>query len=83
MYGMLFFFVPFLLFKDLGAAGVDLLWSVPVVFVICLRYLMILNCGESDGDPIEIILKDKRLLLLCLVFFAVLLFSLYGMETLF
>ena len=66
-----------------AAAGVDLLWSVPVVFVICLRYLMILNSGESDGDPIEIILKDKWLLLLCLVFFAVLLISLYGMETLF
>lgn len=61
-----------------AGAGVDLLWSVPVVFVICLRYLMILNDGESDGDPVEVVLKDKWLMLLCVVFMAMLLVLLYG-----
>lgn len=58
--------------------GVNLLWSVPVVFIICLRYLMILNDGKSDGDPIEVVLKDKWLLMLCAAFFSVLMILLYG-----
>lgn len=60
-----------------AAAGVDLLWSVPVVFIIFLRYLMILNNGDSDGDPVEVILKDKYLLTLCVVFSVVLIVLLY------
>lgn len=60
-----------------AAAGVDLLWSVPVVFVIFLRYLMVLNDGNSGGDPVDVVLKDKCLLALCAGFSAVLVFLLY------
>ena len=63
-------------------AGVNLLWSVPVVFIICLRYLMILHNGRSDGDPMEVLLKDKWLALLCVFYFAVLLLLLYGSDLL-
>ena len=63
-------------------AGVNLLWSVPVVFIICLRYVMILHNGRSDGDPMEVLLKDKWLALLCVFYFAVLLLLLYGSDLL-
>lgn len=59
-------------------AGVNLLWSVPAVFIICLRYLMILNDGKSDGDPVEVVFRDKWLILLGIVFLAVLMILLYG-----
>ena len=59
-------------------AGVNLLWSVPIVIMICLRYLMILHSGRSDGDPVEVLLKDKWLVLLCVFYFGALLLLLYG-----
>lgn len=40
--------------------------TVPLIMLLCLRYSLIVE-GQSDGDPIEIIFKDKLLLLLTLV----------------
>lgn len=60
-----------------AGAGVNLLWSVPVVFIICLRYLMILNDGKSDGDPVEVVLRDKWLIILGIIYFTVLIILLY------
>lgn len=39
---------------------------------------MILDNGESDGDPVSIILSDKILIIACVVFILILLFMLYG-----
>lgn len=61
-----------------AGAGVNLLWSVPVVFIICLRYLMILNDGQSDGDPVNVVLRDKWLMILCIFFGVVLMYLLYS-----
>ncbi len=47
-------------------SGVNLLWTVPIVTVICLRYLMLVEDDKCDGDPTSIILRDKILTLLCL-----------------
>ena len=49
----------------IARSGVNLLWSVPVVIVICLRYLMLVESAKSDGDPTSIILRDKILIILC------------------
>ena len=46
-------------------AGINLLWTVPFVIVICLRYLMLVENAASDGDPTSIILHDKILIILC------------------
>lgn len=45
--------------------GVNLLWTVPVIVVVCLRYLMIIEDGRSDGDPVSVIFRDKVLYVLC------------------
>lgn len=39
------------------------LWSVPMVMLCSMRYSLIVE-GSSDGDPVEVILADKFLLLL-------------------
>lgn len=49
-------------------AGINLLWTVPVVTVICLRYLMLVEGDNCDGDPTSIILHDKILSVLCSVY---------------
>lgn len=40
-----------------------LIWTVPLIILICMKYSMIIE-GDSDGDPVEVVLKDKILLLL-------------------
>ena len=44
-----------------------LIWTVPIALLICLKYSMIIE-GDSDGDPIEVVFKDKILLLLIAAF---------------
>lgn len=44
-----------------------LIWTVPLVILICMKYSMIIE-GDSDGDPVEVILKDKVLFLLILIY---------------
>lgn len=39
------------------------LFSVPMVMILGMRYSLIVE-GESDGDPVDVILKDKMLLAL-------------------
>lgn len=45
----------------------NMIWTVPIVLVICMRYSMDVE-GDSDGDPVEVLVKDKILLGLCAVY---------------
>lgn len=54
-------------------AGVNLIWSVPIVFITCLRYNLLLEDKNCDGDPVDVVLEDKWLLLLI---------GIYGVTTL-
>ena len=40
------------------------IWTVPAVFLICLRYCMDIERSESGGDPVEVLLGDKALLIM-------------------
>ena len=44
-----------------------LIWTVPLVIVICMRYSMALE-GESDGDPVEVIMHDKVIISLVFLY---------------
>ena len=43
--------------------GEQVVWTVPLVIVIFLKYSMSIE-GKSDGDPVEVVLKDKLLMAL-------------------
>lgn len=43
------------------------IWTVPIVMMISMRYSLIVE-GASDGDPVELILKDKSLLLMSVAY---------------
>lgn len=60
----------------IGAEGARLVWTVPLVILIALRYDMLLD-GASDGDPVEVVFRDKWLLLMALAFALVCLAILY------
>lgn len=40
------------------------IFTVPVVMLICLKYSLNVE-GDSDGDPVEVLLHDKVLIALC------------------
>lgn len=42
--------------------GISLLWSVPIVILVMLRYNMILEDESSDGDPVTVVKNDKILI---------------------
>ena len=50
-----------------GKTVFNLIFTVPLVLVIFMRYLMRLE-SSAQGDPVEIVLKDKPLLLLILLY---------------
>lgn len=54
----------------------NIVWTVPVVIIICMRYSMIIE-KDSDGDPIEVVLNDKMLLFLIMCYSSLLIGFLY------
>jgi len=51
--------------------GPHLVWTVPLLIILGMKYSLNVE-SENDGDPVEVILADKILLLLGLVFAGIL-----------
>ena len=54
-----------------------LIWTVPLVIVLCLKYSLDLENG-SEGDPVEVLLGDKLLCVLALLFAAAVFLLIYA-----
>ena len=61
---------------DTANADTHLIWTVPLVLCLCLKYSLTVE-GDSDGDPVEVIYQDKVLLALIALFAVVTLALLY------
>lgn len=50
--------------------GNTLIWTIPIVLVICMKYSLIIerNHNKSDGDPITVLFSDKVLIILVLLY---------------
>lgn len=58
--------------KTTDVVGNDLfIWTVPLVIIIFLRYSYVIELGESDGDPVEVLLSDKVVISLVIVYILV------------
>lgn len=55
----------------------NLIFTVPIVMLITLKYSLDIE-GESDGDPVEVLLHDPVLLVLCAVYLIAMFVILYG-----
>ena len=53
-----------------------LVFTVPIVLLITMKYSLDIE-GDSDGDPVEVLLHDKVLLGLCVVYFTAMFAILY------
>ncbi len=56
--------------------GENLVWTVPLVILICMKYGLTVE-GNSDGDPVEVVLGDRYLIILILIFIVVTLGIIY------
>lgn len=45
----------------------NIIWTVPIVLIICMKYSLNIE-NESHGDPVDVILGDKILLLLGVIY---------------
>lgn len=59
--------------------GSRLIWTVPVVMLIFMKYSMTVE-GNSDGDPVEVLLHDKALIGLCALYLLLMLALLYWIR---
>lgn len=53
-----------------------LIFTVPIVLLITLKYSLDIE-GDSDGDPVEVLLHDRVLLLLCVLYLGAMFLILY------
>jgi 4-hydroxybenzoate polyprenyltransferase len=54
-----------------------ILFSIPLVIFIFMRYSLLLETSD-EGDPVSLIVRDKPLILLCVLYVAMLCLVLYG-----
>ena len=50
--------------------GRPIILSMPIVLLITLKYSLTVE-GDSDGDPVEVLLHDKPLIILCVLYLLV------------
>ena len=53
-----------------------LIWTVPVVILIFMKYSLTVE-GNSDGDPVEVLIHDKVLVGLCVLYLILMFVLLY------
>lgn len=54
----------------------NLIWTVPVVMLIFMRYGLTAE-KKADGDPVEVLIHDKTLLCLCILYLILMIFLIY------
>ena len=51
-----------------------LAFTVPLVIIICMKYSLNLEQGKS-GDPVEVLVKDKLLMILVAIYMSIILYA--------
>lgn len=62
--------------KTVAAYGPHLVLTVPIALLVIMKYSLNVE-GNSDGDPVEVLIHDKVLLILCTVFLMAVFLILY------
>ena len=53
--------------SNIAKFGNNLIFTVPILMLIAMKYSLDIE-GDSDGDPVEVLLSDRILMLLALIF---------------
>lgn len=55
---------------------VNIIWTVPLVMIICMKYSLNVE-GDSLGDPVDVILGDKILMLMAFIYAIIMFVAIY------
>ena len=58
----------------------NLVYTVPIVLFVVIRYLYLVFAGRGEGDPTTLILSDKTMWVACGICGIVMIFMLYGTK---
>lgn len=51
--------------------SITMIWTVPIVMIMAMKYSYNIENENSEGDPTDVILKDKALILLTIVYIVI------------
>ena len=63
--------------QDRGPFGISFIVCVPLLILLCFRYAMIIESGDVDGDPVNVILGDKFCIIVGILFVLLMAFLMY------
>ncbi len=55
---------------------INIIYTVPIVIIICMKYSLDIE-GKTSGDPVNVILNDKILILLAVIYAVIMLTIIY------
>lgn len=55
---------------------VNIIWTVPLVMIICMKYSLNVE-GDTLGDPVDVILSDKVLIVLAFLYAIIMFIAIY------
>ena len=59
--------------------GMNMVWTIPLVLIICMKYSLDIE-SDSLGDPVDVILSDKILILLVILYCSIMFAILYVIK---
>ena len=63
--------------SEYGDKSKLLIWTVPLLYIIMMKYSLDIEKEDEEGDPVTMIMKDKTLIVLGMVLAVVLFFIIY------
>ena len=58
----------------------SIVWTVPIVLILAMRYSYDVEKETSEGDPVEVILADKFLIITGFLYFVLVIAFVYSQE---
>lgn len=58
--------------------SIILLATIPLVYIIMMRYSLNIEDNSNSGDPINVMFKDKWLIVLCVIYVVAIIIALYA-----
>lgn len=54
-----------------------LIWTVPIVMIIFMKYSLVIESEDEEGNPMDVLLKSKGMMLLVFLYLVVTIISIY------
>ena len=54
-----------------------LLWTIPIVMIIVMKYNLDIESSDSEGDPVNVLLHDKSIFILGIIYMLIIFLALY------